>query len=58
MSYSFFNTCNNCKKREVCTDHVKVQGAIDDIHTETLNEESGHCGSGSITIMCHNQDEE
>lgn len=56
MSYSFFNTCHNCKKREVCTDHSKVQDAINDIHTGTLNETAGHCGSGSIMLMCQNHD--
>lgn len=54
MSYSFTNTCWNCTKQEVCTDHVKVQAAITDIHTGTLNDEAGHCGSGQIIILCQN----
>jgi len=56
MSYSSYNTCHNCKKQKVCTDHVKVQAAINDIHTGTLNDVAGHCGAGSIIIMCHNHD--
>lgn len=57
MSYSLFDTCHNCKNREVCTDNQKIRAAIDDIHTECLSDESGHMGSGVILIQCQNHNQ-
>jgi len=51
MSYSLQNMCWTCKKRPDCTDHVKIQDAINSIH-ENCCDEGGHLGSGSIILFC------
>ena len=51
MSYSIESKCGACGKREECTDHVRVQEAVDKIHENCCNE-GGHLGFGSISIDC------
>lgn len=52
MSYSQVTPCWNCNKKEKCTDHVKINDAVQSIHSENLSTESGHMGSGSIVLNC------
>ena len=52
MSYSVTSPCHNCLKREKCTDHVKVQEAVDNIHHDCISSEEGHMGAGTIAIQC------
>ena len=57
MSYSFQNTCYNCKKKADCTDPVKLQAAISDIHSASPVDGKGHLGGGQIIILCQNHDQ-
>lgn len=52
MSYSLSAPCWNCTKKEKCTDHVKIQSAINDIHQDCISSEGGHMGSGTIALQC------
>ena len=56
MSYSVSSNCWNCLKKEKCTDHIKVQKAVNDIHVDCFSSESGHMGSGTIIIQCSRLD--
>lgn len=52
MSYSFNHPCDNCLKRQRCTDRHVVQGAITAIHSMPF--EVGHLGAGEINLECQN----
>lgn len=52
MSYSLAAPCWNCAKKEKCTDHVKLQAAINDIHQDCLSSEGGHMGAGMVVLQC------
>ena len=52
MSYSVSSPCYNCRKKEVCTDPVKVQEAVNSIHQDCISIEKGHMGAGTIAIQC------
>lgn len=56
MSYGTSFPCYNCKKKDKCTDHVKVQNAVNSIHEECISSESGHMGAGTIILQCHRID--
>ena len=56
MSYSVSSPCYNCHKREKCTDHVKIQEAVNNIHQDCLSSEKGHMGAGVIAIQCYRVD--
>lgn len=49
MSYSFQSVCYNCKKKEVCKDHEKIQDRINEIH---MSNDGTHRGTGFITLTC------
>jgi len=53
MSYSQVTPCWNCLKKDRCTDHVKLNDAVVEIHKDCISEEKGHMGSGSIILQCH-----
>lgn len=52
MSYSFDYDCEECQKKEACTDRHVVQGAINAIHSMPFG--VGHLGSGCISLDCQN----
>lgn len=57
MSYSFNEPCtsfeNPCLKKDQCTDRAVIAGAIAGIHQMPFG--TGHLGSGSIDLSCHNK---
>lgn len=56
MSYSQVTPCWNCHNKEKCTDHVKLNSAVNEIHKDCLSSEGGHMGAGSIILQCHRID--
>ena len=54
MSYSQVTPCFNCDKKEKCTDHIKLNNVVQEIHKDGYSTESGHMGSGSIILQCFN----
>ena len=56
MSYSVIDVCWNCVKKNVCTDHVHIRNAVNEIHKQCISKESGHMGSGNIIIQCSRVD--
>jgi hypothetical protein len=59
MSYSSYVNCGNCRFKDDCTDREKLQDAIDTIHSEPNQPETGkgHFGGGMIILNCHNHDQ-
>ena len=52
MSYSLLDNCWNCKNKDLCTDRDKIQNGIQDVHIESISDEKGHMGSGTIILFC------
>lgn len=49
MTYGIYAPCNACGKVTVCSDLVRIQDAVREIHSAI-----GHKGGGTIAIQCTN----
>lgn len=60
MSYSLNRKCGYCKKKVECMDSSFVMAAISGIHQANYNDAQRqvHLGSGTITLDCHNYQDE
>lgn len=48
MSYILETDCNNCTKKDTCTDEANTQAGI----SKMYDDQKGHLGSGTVKLDC------